>query len=347
MMRILALVLLTAFVACNGDGPPPQPPPTTTTTIPPPPPPPPLNTHFKWELARGFSLFSGARATDSQIRNLYDTYRARWPNLRLTARVCGELQSWPFVSEDETPDEPKWLPRGVTARPFDETAPAYKELKHFLDVAVTIPDAQVLVVPICNLKGDGTKPINRLKWVRSVCRLVGSDRIGDPAHAAYPNVAIEVVNEYIHPNSNITTEEMLELINVCRAEAPATSIGTDTNINKRRREYDPTLKNVVDYFSYHPWRNPDPTKDDLRAIVRDLIGGTVFSETTAYAHPKWGRLGGCCTSDEGQIVDYARNAEKSGGVFFFHSVWGLCWPAENCPMDYIPPRGDWEIRHGR
>ena len=308
-------------------------------------PPPPLNTQFDWKLTRGFSLFAGARAIESQIRNLYDVFRVKWPHLRLTPRVCGEVQSWPYVSDEETPGVPRWLPRGVSAKPFDDTSPAYQELKHFLDVAVTIPDAQVLVVPICNLKGDGTSPANRLKWVRNVCRLVGSERTD--GKRSYPNVAIEIVNEYIHPGSNMTTDEMKLLIRACRIETPASQIGTDTNINKIRREYEPELVGLVDFFSYHPWRNPDPTQQDLRAIVREWIGGTVFSETTAYAHPRWGRLGGCCTGDKEQIDDYARHAEKAGGVFFYHMVWGLCWPEKQCPIGYILPRGDWEIRHGR
>lgn len=297
-----------------------------------------LNTHFDWKLARGFSLFAGARATEPEIRDLYDTFRARWPHLRLTARVCGEVQSWPTDVD--------WLPRGVSAKPFDQNAPAFKELKHFLDVAVSIPDAQVLVVPICNLKEDGTSPANRLKWIRNTCRLIGS----------YPNTAIEIANEYIHPNSTITTDEMIRLIRACRDEVNRnpipynTEIGTDTNINERRREYEPRLVDLVDFLSYHPWRNPDPTKEDLRGIVRDRIGGTVFSETTAYSDPRWGRLGGCCTQDKGQINDYARHAEKSGGVFFYHMVWGLGWPGtetEPIPIGWILPRGDWEIRHGR
>ena len=50
---------------------------------------------------------------------------------------------------------------------------------------------------------------------------------------------------------------------------------------------------------------------------------------------------------EVQIDDYARHAEKAGGVFFYHMVWGLCWPEANCPIGYILPRGDWEIRHNR
>lgn len=339
MRKLSVLILAVILSACAGTTPPPPTPPP-----PPPPPPvdphPPLNTKFNWQLARGFSLFAGARANEDDIRNLYDTFREKWPHLRLTARVCGELQSWPT--------DVAWLPRGVSAKPFDETAPAYKELKHFLDVAVTIPDAQVLVVPICNLKEDGTSPANRLKWVTNVCRLIGSTREGTLDKAAYPNVAIEIANEYIHPNSTISTAEMRQLIRACRVETGrAAQIGTDTNINERRREYDPELADEVDFYSYHPWRNPDPTQQDLRGIVRDWIGRTVFSETTAYADSRWGRLGGCCTDDKQQIDDYARHAEKAGGVFFYHMVWGLCWPEDNCPIGYILPRGDWEIRHGR
>ena len=328
MRAILFLVVMMA--ACS------RPPPI----VPPPPPVEPdphprLNTKFSWHLARGFSLFAGTRATAPAIRGLYGRFRMEWPNLRLTARVCAELQSWPYITPGQTPDEPRWLPRGVTARPFNRKAPAYKQLKEFLDVAVTIPDAQVLVVAICNLKEDGTKPEKRLQWVRNICELVGS----------YPNTAIEIANEYIHPNSSIDVPEMKKLIRACITRAPKTQVGTDTNINRIRRAYDPDLAPLVDFFSYHPWRNPDPTKEELRRIVGDRIGASVFSETTAFADPKWGNLGGCCTRDKGQVIDHARNVEKAGGVHFYHMVWGLCWP--NCSVGYIIPRGDWPIRHGK
>lgn len=286
-----------------------------------------FHNEFHYDQVRGFSLFAGTRATEDEIRELFSAFRMQWPHLRTMARVCAEVQSWP--------NDVPWLPRGVTAKPYDATSPAYKELANFLAVTAGIHNAQVLLVPICNLKEDGTSPANRKKWVRNVCTLA----------ATYNHVGIEVANEFIHPNSDISLSEMRALIRECRAAGPNLQIGTDTNINEQRRAYEPTLAGLVDYFSFHPWRNPDPTKEDLRDLVRQRIGRVIISEPTAYAAPTWGRLGGCCTPDLDQITDYARHTEKAGGIFVQHSVWGLAWPTIG--IGPIIPRGDWEIRQGK
>jgi hypothetical protein len=286
-----------------------------------------LNTQFDWTLARGFTLFAGTRADEGQIVDLFFEFEREWPHLRKTARVCAEVQSWGGRA---------WLPRGVSAKPFDNTAPAFKELKNFLDVAVTIPDAQVLVVANCTTKEDGTSFNDMLKWTRHVCELT----------SRYPNTAVEVVNEAHHPNSSLrdTPRRVTELMRNCQQVATRfMEVGSDTNINQRRTQYEYN-RAVATYLSYHPWRNPDPDQAELRAIVRDCIGCTVFSETTGL-DVEHHTSGGLVTEDVEQIIDYARHAEKAGGVFVYHTVWGLGWPV--LPTGYIIPRGDWEIRHGR
>lgn len=299
------------LVACPMDdcdspaAPTPEPPPTTaTTTIPAKPPR--VDQEFAFEGNIGFSLFAGARAEESEIRQVFSIAQSRMGGAPF-ARVCGELQAWP--------NERPWLPRGVTARPFDSTAPAYKELENFLAITATIEGAQVLLVPICNLKEDGTSPQNRKKWVRSICALAST----------YENVAIEVVNEWKHPRSSITEREIINLIEACRAEAPHTLIGTDDNFTPDNITYNRAIRAHVDFISAHPYRNPDPTRREIRRMVAKN-GPIVLSETTCYdgEHRK---DGGLVTQDRNQILRYMNNCTPDEEcVFTFHSLWGLGWP---------------------
>lgn len=304
-------ILCLLFVACptdNCDSPagPTKPTPTTTTTVSITVKPPRVDQEFVFDGNVGFSLFAGARAEENEIRQVFSVAQARMGGAPF-ARVCGELQSWP--------NERPWLPRGVSARPFDETAPAYKELAHFLEVAATIQGAQVLLVPICNLKEDGTSPANREKWVRSVCALA----------AEYKNVAIEVSNEWKHPRSSITEREIIDLINACRAEAPYTLIGTDDNFTRDNITYNRRILSHVDYVSAHPYRNPDPTRREIRRMVAKN-GPIVLSETTCYDGQRR-KDGGLVTQDRNQILRYMNNCTSDEEcVFTFHSLWGLGWP---------------------
>ena len=338
---IFTLAFLSFLYGCsyrhpNSELPAPVPEPVVEEVVEPPEPEfPRLHTRFDWNLARGFTLFAGTRANEAQIREVYQAFSDKWPHLRLVARVCAEVQSWPG-------DRP-WLPTGVTAKPFNATAPAYKELKNFLDVAVTIPRAHVLVVPVCNLKEDGTTQDNIEKWVRATCKLT----------ASYPNTAVEVINEAQHPRSSFrdNNPSVHRMLRACRAAArnggrEEMQIGTDSNVHHGNTEYR-YRRSLVDYYSYHPWRNPDPTKEELREIVRenDGIGRTVFSETTALDVENYAEGNGLVTTSIEQIMDYARGVEKSGAVFVYHNVWGLGWPV--VPIGDIIERGDWEIRHGR
>lgn len=367
MKKFLSVLFLTAtLVACpNGcDN-------ETTTgpTTPNPPPPieepepeptfldrPVLNWPFTWHMSRTFTLFSGARVGSDlpqpvtahtgeleDLDELFRTYQAAWPGLIPTARVCAEVQSWPT-------DKP-WLPRGVSAKPFDHTAPAYKELKNFLDGAVRIPRAQVLVVAVCNLKEDGTSLPNVKKWVRNVCELA----------ARYPNTAVEVVNEARHPNSSLRPH-VNALMSECRAgagksEFVSMQVGSDSGVNPRHVQIikgggSPYEFTGADFYSYHAWRNPDPTKEDHRHFVRwGLPRVTVFSEQTCFddefglgAARRNGQPTGNCTDDPEQIEDLMRGTEKAGGVANFHTTWGLGWP--NIGIGWILDFRNWEVRHG-
>ena len=336
-MRQVFTALLAAILlcACGEDGvdivsPDPPSIDVPVTSTPPDPVYPRVDQQFDWSLTRGFTLFAGARASEREVREIFDAYRAHWPGLTFTARVCAEVQSWPR--------NVVYLPQGAAARPnFDRTSAAYNELKHFLGVAATIPGAQVLVVGICTLKEDGTSWKHMKKWTGHICGLASQ----------YENTAVEVVNEAHHPNSYFrgNADRVDILMRTCRdATSRHMEVGSDANITEHRRAYSYD-RGLATFLSYHPWRNPDPTSDDLRGIVRQRIGGTVFSETTSLDVENYSPDYGGKTTDVSQIMDYARNAEEAGGVFFFHTTWGLGWP--ELPIGYIIDRGDWDINHGR
>lgn len=335
--KFLILALSVLALSCGGRPPPPPPPP------PPPDPYPSRTEPFRWYMARGSSWFSGTSANPGQIVNQFKQLKAEWaPPLWPVVRTCAERSRWP--------DNHTYLFKGPPAAPYDKTSPAYKDLELFLKVAASIPRAQVLLVPICTLKEnwsdaailDGRAFNANEKWVRTVCKLAGT----------YENVAIEVINEWRHPNSIYAKlghrqDQVVRMLKACRAEAPDTQIGTDTNVNRNRMDYDPAIEPFVDFLSFHPWRNPDPDEVELRAMVRQKIGAAVFSETTCFDFGAAAQ--GNCTGDWGQILSYQRDAERKGGVFFYHTKYrGLCHPRATCKaMEPITPRGDHEIKHGR
>ena len=307
---VLALVFTAAAIyACqdavitgpSGGG---APPPATTSA--PDIQPPRVDAPFSFDGAIGFSLFAGARASRDEVRSIYSRAQSRL-GPRAYARVCAEVQSWPGGDRS-------WLPRGVSAKPFDESAPAYIQLLRFLDETARIHGAQVLVVPICNLKEDGTTPRNREKWVRTVASLASE----------YEHTALEVVNEWRHENSSISEGEIANLLRAARREFNGL-IGTDDNAHPGDLTYNPSLRGLVDFPSFHPWRNPDPTLRDLRKFA-DINGDYVLSETTAY-DGQFGRLGGCCTDDRNQIIRYLKDCQAVAECHpVYHCVGCLGWP---------------------
>jgi hypothetical protein len=239
-----------------------------------------------------------------------------------------------------------WLPKGVSAAPFNDKAPAYIQLKKFLDVTSTISCAQVLVVPICTLKEDGTKPSNREKWVRAVAKLANE----------YEHTALEVVNEWRHPTSSITEGEMADLLGAARAVFNGW-IGTDDSARPGDLIYNPRLRGLVDDPSFHPWRNPNPKHADIQQLINKNGGFAVLSETTAYnggfsllgpaglkstyssGFTKLGGgglfLGGCCTEYRHEIIDYMRACQAvEGCVFVYHCVGCLGFP--ETPIQWFP-----------
>jgi hypothetical protein len=280
---------------------------------------------FSFDAGTGSTLFAGARADEAQIWQEVTRAQSRL-GMGTWFRVCAEVQSWPGG------DRP-WLPRGVTARPFDSTAPAYTQLHNFLDVMATIPGAQVLLMPICNLKEDGTSPANRRKWVETVARLADG----------YENTALEVANEFVHPNSNISEGEMVTLISTARRNFRGL-IGTDDGIRRGNLRYNGALRGLVDFVSFHPCRtdnsHPDgldcnwrgggqnPSPADLREIA-EKNGPYILTETTGF--DDFNRPGGCCTSNRDSIIEYKRACGAIADcTFLYHCVGNLGWPETSC-----------------
>lgn len=324
-VRMRWLVLVLCLSGCDNPintGPPTTPTPPTTTSITPGLPR--VDVPFDFNAGVGFTLFAGARAHEMDIRMEFSRAQLRL-GVGSWARVCAEVQSWPGG------DRP-WLPRGVSAAPYDESAPAYLELKNFLDVAATIHGAQVLVIAICNLKEDGTSPANREKWVGAVARLANG----------YQNTAIEVVNEFVHQNSDISEAEMMALIRTTRRNFDG-MIGTDDGVRRGNMRYNGALRGLVDFVSFHPCRtdtNPggldcdwrggslDPAPADLREMY-EKNGEFVLSETVGF--DDFNRPGGCCTDDRNRIIEYMNDCKAIDGcTFLYHCVGNLGWPETRC-----------------
>lgn len=312
----VAVIFTSLIPACNRDLtlPPTGPSPTPSTTTVPPPPPPRVDRPFEWN--RGILLFAGARAEEDQIRNLFSYLHTRGI---YTAEVCAEVQSWPHGVNG-------YLPRGVSAKPFDETAPAYRELQNFLNVAATIPNAQVLVVGICNLKEDGTSPQNRLKWTRTIADLLHD----------YDNVAMKIANEWQHPNSNMTESEVVNLLVEARDRFSG-PLTTDDNVHPGNIRYNARIRPYVDIADFHPWRNPEPTNRELDRIVQANGYPIVFSETVAYNSlriPLDQSCSGLRTCDKNQIISFRDRTEARGIFWYYHCIECLCWP--ECDITWIP-----------
>ena len=326
-IKALCVVGLALLLACHDDcssaddNTSTAPEPTTTMSIPPV-----LRVDlpFEFEAGIGFTLFAGARATEIQIRMKFARAQASF-GMGAWARVCAEVWLWPLDD-----DEP-WLPRSVSVIPFDETAPAYVELEHFLDVTATIPGAQVLVMPICTIKSGGPSKRNRADWVAVVSALANR----------YAHTAIEVVNEY-KAHSDISESEMKELLRIARRNFDGL-VGTNDSVRRGKLRYNSALRPLVDYISFHPCRSDprpdgrecdwtgggqDPSPSDLRDIL-DKNGPYILTEITAY--DDFDRPGACCTEDRDQLTRYIESCtDLEGCTPLFHCVGDLGWPETEC-----------------
>ena len=293
--------------------------PTTTipASTPPPPPdvppdPPRVDQPFDYEGVIGFSLFAGARASCSQVQGVFaEAQIALGP--RAYARVCAEVQSWPNNG---------WLPRGAPAFPFGPEAQAALELRNFLECTARIQGAQVLLMGICNLKEDGTTIDDMRRWIGTVATIAND----------YENVAIEVVNEYRHPNSVLTINPgaVESFLRIAKRNCPHCPVGADTG---RGYSFDPVFAGLTDFNSAHFERQPPPTKEQITAAVAEAGGQLLLSETVAFNDLRTSDqdCGGLRTCNMRDIEDQIRTCRSVPGCdFVYHSICGLGWP-DTCP----------------
>ncbi len=297
---------------CNPSGPSPTPPNTTTSA--PPAKPPRVDIPPAIDDLKIYSAFALALRDEATIRAIVADAMSKGWN---TCRVCGEVEGWPGMASMAlgSPLLASYLPKG----PRVDTPAALENVHRILDVTARIPGASVLLVPVCTMKENGRTFAEIKDWTRKVGDLAGE----------YEHVIIEAVNEHWHPRSSLRADTtVLELIKLLQ-DRSGHQVGTDDNYHRGHLDYNPALRPHVDFLSAHPWRNPDPNRQDIQRMVDKAGGQLVLSETTSYVTPEQMDLyfpngSGLVTSNKKQIKTYGRRCKRTPGcVFTFHSVDGL------------------------
>jgi hypothetical protein len=210
------------------------------------------------------------------------------------ARICAETVQWGGV-----------FPSG------SHLVEAEQKLKRTLDIAAE-ENMYVLVVAICTIRDAGTE-YRRVEWVKHVAAQLKGRR----------NVFAEAVNEPWHPRSKVSPKALDGYIQILKRAGIAT--GADQGLGFPSGRYQYTLSSRSEFPSFHPWRNPDPTRSQIRQIVGQNNGWALLSETTA-----WGSeadvafFGGLVTSSKNQIQHYMDNCRAVSGCFMVaHTMEGL------------------------
>lgn len=294
-----------ALLAC-GDGAVtlPEPPSIPVPPVPDPPPPFP-GVDFSWADTRGILVFAGTQAQEGQIRALDNRLRAQgWPTP--TYHVCAEVASW-----EHTP----WADG-----PAYDSSENLENLRRFLRTTADLR-SQVLLDIICTIRDDGTSFDALRAWTKVVA----------VEAAKWNHIAIHICNEHWHPQSSIrSVGKIRTLRDDTRVAGFRGLVGSDDN-SSRPGDFDYTLRGLGFIPDFHPYRNPDPTKAELREMRERNGLPLVISEPTAYS--SW-RGGGCCTASRKQIRRYMERAESLGIVWTFHSTDGLEWPTKT--FEWIP-----------
>lgn len=283
--------LVALLMAC--DSPVSVTPPAPSPAPEPPKPQPIVHRQFSWADARGFSAFAA----------LAGDWVAGWQDAlahgRNTARVCAETEYWDDV------------------HPFVRVPRDLQRLEQFLAQVPT--KGQVLLVANCTLKG----PVpfeEQTRWNEDVSRLA----------ARHPHVALEVVNEPLNCEGRgwgpycLPPFEVKELIRQS-LRLGVSQVGADHYRLDRHPFVPPGT-----FASFHPRRDSDPTRHQLRELVRLNSGLAVLSETICY--DPGDEFGGLCTNDMSRIQAFEERCEGvEGCVFFYHSREGLAgfpsvWP---------------------
>ncbi len=261
-----------------------------------------------WSI-KGSSGFALAQYDDSHIRAFIENLIRQGYDC---VRVCGETTYWGFA----------YLPAGP------DLEGAAEDVRKLLRVTAEYAGFSVLLVPTCTIRDHRDFATIR-GWTQRVADIV--------IEKDYKHVFFEAVNEYWHPASNVRGKDakVADLIRILRSTGRL--VGTDDNIVPGSVVYNPALRRVVDFPSVHPWRNPDPTRREIKRIVDKNGGLVVFSETTAYATQEevdtFGLLGkgtvalrgGGTEGDRRRVIREYKEACESvpGCIWFAHSIEGL------------------------
>jgi len=253
---------------------------------------------FDFTNLRGYSAFALVmRSREERIALLLEA-RSHGFN---TCRVCAETEFW-----DEGPDE--WHPHG---------ARNLAALQEFLDDAARIEGVQVILIANCTLR-DAVPISEQLAWDAKVRELVLASR--------YQNIAIEVVNEFWHPDSLTGKVPVASAIQAWRAAGyPA---GSDDSVCLGDFTLEHRLRNTgASFYSFNPCRTVgrgpwDPDAEWLSRLKLANPGGPILiSESVCYADPN--DFGGLCTDDKSRIQAAFDAAKKAGIGWVYHGREGL------------------------
>ena len=252
---------------------------------------------------RGYSAFAiVGRSREDRINLMVEGREHGFP----TVRACGETEFWDGAPDDDHPRFVRSLER----------------LRVFLSDATRLAGIQVLLVPNCTLR-DAVPVAEQLAWDRGVRELVTAWR--------FQNVAVEVVNEFWHPDSLIGKVPIVGMISAWNASGVLT--GTDDAVCIGDFTLQHRLFGHAAFYSFHPCRETpgprpqpwDPSVSWLRKLLDANSGSTgrpvILSETVCYADPN--DFGGLCTADRERIQAALDAAAAADVGWIYHSREGL------------------------
>lgn len=268
---------------------------------------------FSWDGTRGALLFAGTQGTEPQLRALIARFNSVWPGKQLVFNMCSETSGW-FGT--------LWALGPPALSPENR-----ENLARFLRVTAETGTLVRLNI-FCSVR-------DQLGWMdkyaEQYARQVATD-VRDFNH-----VFLSVSNEPVHPDSWFnrpnTMERLRRIRDIARLAGFVGPMGADDGLARGAGVYEYAYSHLGFVPDFHPFRNPDPQRKHFRRLVAANGLPLIISESTCYS--TWHDLGGLCTDDKEQILDYLRGAEREGIVFFFHSTDGLQWP-QKPHFDWIP-----------
>lgn len=343
MKKLLAILILLAVVGCpsdscdsvtspdmNPDGG--QQPPIEPDPIPDEPEPEPINPGPQIDLRSmdGFSAFAICGRDEQTQRQVWKSARNRG---YAYGRVLSESAGWKGNRVfDRVAGKPIRWGKGKNGQLVVENKGALAEFKECLRIAAEEDMGMLAMGIVTSLRRKGTDE-QREAWLRAIGK----------AAQPYNNVAWEVANEYSHPNSQIDRPSFLNRMQrVLRQTTAGDLVGADQGLgaqfsNTARYRYDYRVRS--DFPSFHPWRNPDPTAEDIRDIVRENGGWALLSETTSWTADEADLeiFGWLVTTSKSQIQLYMNRCRPSEGcAWVYHSIEGLFTEGR---FTWMPQRG--------